>query len=964
MPNLPTGTVTFLFTDIEGSTTLLQRLGDRRYGEAIEEHRRLLHDAFAEGHGQVVDTQGDAFLVAFSRARDAVATAVAAQQALTKHNWPDGASLRVRMGLHTGEPLSCGTGYVGIDVHRAARIAAAGHGGQILVSDVTHGLVARDLPEGVSLRDLGEHRLKDLTHPDHLFQVVATDLPADFPAIRSLDVLPNNLPRQLTSFIGREKEMAEIKRLLSTAYLVTLTGSGGAGKTRLALQVAADVVEDHRDGVWFAEFAPIADPALVPRTVASALNVPEQPGRDMTETLVDALRPKALLLLLDNCEHLLAACSDLAAALLRKCPQVRILTTSREGLGVPGETLWRVPSLSLPDTGRLLTAEDLVLYEAVRLFVDRAVATTPGFSVTSQNAPAVAQVCQRLDGIPLAIELAAARVKVLAVEQIAARLDDRFRLLTGGSRTLLPRQQTLRATLDWSYRLLSDQERTVLRRLSGFAGGWTLEAAEAVCAGDGIEVSDILDLLTQLVDKSLVVAETQGGEARYRLLETVRQYSRDRLVESGESDRLRSGHLDFFLKQAEAVRDLSGPARDVWPQGMETEHDNIRTALEWSWAKADKEATLRLVVALESFWALQAHWTEGRKWSELALTVATETPSTLRADALHVAGWMANYHGDFEYAIARLEESLALHRELGNQERLISSLNDLGNVVYRQGDYGRAQVLLEESLELIRKLEDKAPSSLRLRQRTWTTYLLGIVARLLGDYEQAEKLGRESLALSRESGQKYQTALRLDSLGLLAYYRGDYPQAQALCEEGLALHRDVGHKFGITGSLNSLALVACAQGDYKQASALCQESLALSRETRDKGATARSLNVLARVACAHREYERGEVLLRESLTLFREMRNRPGIMRCLDGLADVARRRELPERAARIFGVAENLRESIGAALPLAERLELDQNVFALRAHLGDAAFASAWTAGRAMTVEQAIEYALAVEAN
>jgi predicted ATPase/class 3 adenylate cyclase len=498
MAALPTGTVTFLFTDIEGSTRLLQRLGER-YAEVLATHHGLLRTAIQEGQGQVVDTQGDAVFAVFPRARDALLAAIATQRAVQAHPWPDGTVPKVRIGLHTGEPVTGETGYVGMDVHRAARIAAAGHGGQILVSDVTHNVVARDLPEGVSRRDLGEHRLRDLAHPLRIFQVLATDLPTDFSPLQSLDAHPHNLPIQLTSFIGRVREIAEVKRLLGTARLVTLTGSGGAGKTRLALQVAADVVEDYPDGVWLAEFAPIADPALVPKTVASTLNVSEQPGRDMTDTLVEALRPKSLLLMLDNCEHILAACRDLAAALLRTCPHVRILATSREGLGLPGEMVWRVPSLSVPeDIRHLPRPEELLLYDAVRLFVDRAVTTTPGFTVTSENAPAVAHVCRRLDGIPLAIELAAARVKVLAVEQIAVRLDNRFRLLTRGSRTVLPRHQTLQAAIDWSYELLSDRERAVLCRLSVFAGGWTLEAAEAVCTGGGIEASDVLDLLTQL----------------------------------------------------------------------------------------------------------------------------------------------------------------------------------------------------------------------------------------------------------------------------------------------------------------------------------------------------------------------------------------------------------------------------------------------------------------------------------
>jgi len=521
MTALPTGTVTFLFTDIEGSTQLLQRLGDRRYAEVLAEHQRLLRDAIAKGNGQEIDTQGDAFLVAFSRARDAVATAVAAQQALMKHTWPDGASFQVRMGLHTGEPISITDRYVGLDVHRAARIGTAGHGGQILLSDVVSGLAARDLPPGVSLRDLGTHRLKDLREPEHLFQVVHPDLPTDFPPLKALDAWPNNLPIQLTSFIGRERETAEIKRLSATTRLLTLTGAGGSGKTRLALHVATDLLEHYPDGAWLAELAALSDPTLVPNAVASGLNVPEQRGHPFTETLIDFIHSKSLLLVLDNCEHLLPACAALADRLLRSCPTLRMLATSREPLGIPGEVIWRVPSLSFPDPRRLPSLEHLNQYEAVRLFVERARSNAPGFAVTSANAAAVVQICQRLDGIPLAIEMAAARVKVLTVEQIATRLDDRFRLLSSGPRTALPRHQTLRAAMDWSYDLLPERERGVLRRVSVFAGGWTLEAAEAICARDDVEASDVLDLLAHLVDRSLVIAEPHGGAVRYRLLETV-----------------------------------------------------------------------------------------------------------------------------------------------------------------------------------------------------------------------------------------------------------------------------------------------------------------------------------------------------------------------------------------------------------------------------------------------------------
>jgi len=835
-------------------------------------------------------------------------------------------------------------------LHRAARICTAGNGGQILLSQTTRELVAEDLPEGVSLRDLGEHRLKDLTRPQHLFQVIAADLPSGFPPIKSLDALPNNLPIQLTSFVGREREIAEVKSVLTTSRLLTLTGAGGSGKTRLALQVSAGVLEEFKDGVWLVELAAMADPTLVPQTVASALSVHEQSGRPLLTTLSDLLQPKHVLLILDICEHLVEACGHLAGTLLRTCQNLRILATSRVVLGVPGEAIWRVPPLSLPDSRHPATLEHLTQYEAVRLFVERAVSSQQGFALTNGNAPAVLQVCHRLDGIPLAIELAAARVKVLAAEQIAARLDDRFRLLTGGSRSAVPHHHTLRAAMDWSYELLLKKERILFRRLSVFAGGWTLESAEAVCSEDSIEPSEILDLLAQLVDKSLVMVETHSGEARYRLLETVRQYGTDRLVESGESDRLRTRHLDFFLKQAEAVQNLTGPARDAWIQRMESMHDNMRAALESSSESGPTETTLRLAVALYYFWNVRGYWTEGRKWLELTLASPSGVTPSLHADALKGAGMLAWYQGDLRRAVPQLEESVALHRELGDKRSIADSLNTLGIFVYRQGDYGRAVALLEESIGLNRALGRKEPFAL---------YLLGIISRLRGNYDRAEALGNESLALSRELGRERYVALSLDSLGLLAYYRGNYAQAQALCEEALALQREQHDKFGIAASLNSLALVACGQGNYEQAGALCEESLIVSREISDKGAMARSMNILGRVAYHHGEYERGGALLKESLALFRDMRDKLSIIRCVEGLAGVAWACRLSERAARMFGAAQGLRESISAALPLADQLELDQNVTAVRSQMGKKAFAAAWAEGRAMTLEKAIEYAL-----
>ena len=484
MSELPTGTVIFLFTDIEGSTRLWEEHPDAMR-LALERHDTLLTAAIETNNGRVFKTVGDAFCAVFSTATDALDAAIQVQLNL-RNLQPSAVTsdlpLKVRLALHVGAAELRDADYFGPTVNRVARLLSVGHGGQILLSGAVQELVRDDLPPGVSLRDLGQHRLRDLQRAEHVYQVVHTELPADFPPLRSLNELPNNLPQQMTSFIGREKEIAEIRQMLATSRLVTLTGAGGTGKTRLSLQVAAEVMGEFPDGVWLVEFASLADPGLVPQTVATALSVREEPGRPIIQTLVDHLKAKTLLIVLDNCEHLLSASAQLTETLLRSCTHVRILASSREGLGIVGEHTYRVPSLTVPDPRQMLPIEKLSQYEAVKLFIDRALMVQPAFAVNNQNAPAVAHICHRLDGIPLAIELAAARVKAMSVEQISQRLNDRFRLLTGGSRTALPRQQTLRALIDWSYDLLSDKEKTLLRRLSVFAGGWTLEAAEKVCS--------------------------------------------------------------------------------------------------------------------------------------------------------------------------------------------------------------------------------------------------------------------------------------------------------------------------------------------------------------------------------------------------------------------------------------------------------------------------------------------------
>ena len=914
---LPTGTVTFLFTDIEGSTRLAQDLGGD-YANVLETQRRLLRDIFSNIGGREVGTQGDSFFVVFHVARVAVEAAVAAQKALAAHPWPHGVRVNVRMGIHTGEAVLLGDDYVGLDVHRAARISSAGHGGQILLSQATQTLIDSELPDSIRVRDLGPHRLKDLQRPERVFQVVHPDLPADFPSLRSLDTVPNNLPVQLTSFIGRAQEMVEVKRLLAAAPVVTLLGAGGAGKTRLALHVAADVLETHQEGVWLVELAPITDPALVPQTVAAALGLRE-PARQATEALLDFLEPKSVLLVMDNCEHLLSASADLCARLLRRCPKLRVLATSREPLSVAGEASYRVPSLSLPDPQQPPSPETINQYAAVRLFVERAVFYQPRFAVTTANAKAIAEVCRRLDGIPLALELAAARVRVLTVEQIGARLDDRFRLLTGGARTALPHHQTLRAAIDWSHDLLADGERALFRRLSVFVGGFTLDAAEGVCADGAIASTLILDLLTRLVDKSLIGVDVgSGAEARYRLLETVRQYAVDRLVESGEAAAVRTRHRDVFLALAErAEPELQGPDQKIWLDRLAVELDNLRAALEW--CRTDPEgpdAGVRLAGALWWFWEVRGHWTEARQWLKEAVSRDERTVSAAHIKALNAAAGLALRQGDRQETAALAERALALSRQLGDKR-------------------GAASCLV----------------------------ILGIHACSLENYKQAEALGGEGLNLSQEVGDNWGSAWARSTLGLVAREQGDLPRAVALLEESLAQLRVLRHPWGTAITLISLGMIARDREELQRAAALLEEALAIFQQLGDKGYTAYAQLNLGVLASALGDHGRAEAHYKACLGIRRELQEKRGIATCLAALGCCAAGVGQFRRAAVLFGAAEALRNATGATLPAYFRSEYERRVAATSRELGETAFQTAWSDGRKMPLDQAIDFALAESA-
>jgi predicted ATPase/transcriptional regulator with XRE-family HTH domain len=742
----------------------------------------------------------------------------------------------------------------------------------------------------------------------------------------------SQLPVPLSSFVGRERELSDVRRLLGRTRLLTLSGPPGVGKTRLALVVAADRQDTFADGVGFVDLAPVADPALVPQAVASALGVHEQPSRPVLQTLVDVLRSKELLLVLDNCEHVVAACAELAETLLGAGPGLLILATSREVLRVAGETAWRVPSLGLPPLlpgvpssppGPSVSplVEPVERSEAVRLFVARAAAALPGFALTEQNISTVAHVCHRLDGLPLAIELAAVRVSALGLEQLAALLSDRFRLLVRGSRTASPRQQTLRATVEWSYALLAEPERRLFERLAACAGGWTLEAAEAVGAGDGIEPTAVLELLTQLVDKSLVAAqEGLAGQTRYRLLETLREYAWQRLVGRGDAEASRERHAAFFLSLAErAEPELRGAEQRAWLAVLAQEHDNLRAALQWTLEREEAELGLRLAGAVWWFWWVRGHQSEGRRWLERLLALSGcggATQPALRAKALNGAGVLAYDQGDYGRATALLDESLVLYRDLGDQRGTAWALHSLAFVPRDQGDYRRAGALLEESLVLFRELGDIAGTA-------WALHSLARVLRDQGDFTRAVGLYTESLALFRDVGDDGGIAWALSRLELALRPQGDFVRARALLDESLELFRDQNDRRGIAWSFLELGLVERDQGNYGRAAPLLKESLARYRDLGDKHGMAQLVGELAALACAQGQ----------------------------------------PERAARLFGAAHALFAAIGARLPPPEQAAHERSLAAARARLGDTAFAAVWAQGQAMAPEQAVAEAVQVAA-
>jgi predicted ATPase/class 3 adenylate cyclase len=852
----PVTTVTFLFSDIEGSTRLLRDLGEH-YADTLEDHRRILRAAFATHGGDEQGTEGDSFFVVFRRASDALAAALDGQRALAAHPWPDDQPIRVRMGIHTGEAQLAHGGYVGLAVHEAARLMSAGHGGQVLVSEAARQVAEPNLPAGTTLRELGSHRFKDFDDAQPVHQLCHPQLEDRFPALRTLSTVPNNLPAIASTFIGREDDLTEIDSLVGKRRLVTLTGPGGVGKTRLALQAAGSLVADFDDGVWLVELAPIGDGALVPQALASALGLRERSGVDLTAALADWAARHRAIVVLDNCEHLVDAAARLAELLLTSGPSLQVVATSREPLGVPGEAVWRVPPMDLPDPD---DPESAAANEAVRLFVDRASAAHAAADLAGATRE-IARICAGLDGIPLAIELAAARASVLTPRQIAERLDDRLRLLTGGPRTRDRRQQTLRAAIDWSHDLLTDAECRIFRRLSVFAGGFDLDAAEAVCAPDAAERTQVLPVLAGLVDRSLVVAETGALEARYRLLETIAVYASERLAEAGEGDGTRRRHARWYLGLAEqAVDQLTGPEQPRWTSRLEAEHDNLRAALSTLLAEpASGDDAVRLAGALVPFWFLRGHLSEGRSWLEAALAGGGRDARD-RARALHGAAVLALLQGDADASVAHGGAALASAREAGDRTWEARSILHLAGDAAERGDLDRASSGFADALDL------------------------------------AERTGDAPTAATASNG-----------LGGVAWMRNDLRAARSHMEDGLERRRRMGDQRAIAASLNNLAVLELTEGDAPAARSLAEESLSVARRLGDREGIATALANLGEVAEAEGDLEGAERLTTEGLRLVRDIGERPFAAMLLVNLARLAHRGGRPEEAAVTLGAVDAL---------------------------------------------------------
>lgn len=792
---IPSGKVTFLFTDIEGSTKLAQK-DSNAYLSSLEKHHEILYDVIDSNNGFVFKIVGDSFCCAFSKPEDAVNAAIKTQIRLGTADWGS-SEIKVRMGIHSGDAEFVNQDYSGyVTLSRSQRIMSVAHGGQILLTQEVYDAVKDNLESNISFKDFGERKMKDILLPEHVYQLVAENIPSEFPPLKSQDARQNNLPSSLTEFIGRRKEINEIKKLFPKIRLLSLIGAGGTGKTRLAIQLVTELIDEFDNGVWIIEFSPVTDPELVVKEISSVLNLKEDPGTDLMESLKEFLKDKKILLLFDNSEHLLNKCAQIAENLLSYCPGLKIISTSREPFNSKGETLYRIPPLSIPDKIKNESFEILAEYESVKFFLERANSINPNFILTEENIYTVAEICKKLDGIPLAIELAAKRVNVLSAEKILERLNDRFRLLTGGSATALPRQKTLKALIDWSYDLLSPAEQLLLQRLAIFMGGWTLEAAEEICSDDSIDQYEILDLMTGLHDKSLITYKDNEKNGRYGILESIKYYALEKIKDS-TSDFQK--HLDYFLNLSSYPKQkLKKLGLMQWLELVEPELDNIRSNIQWATENNPVES-VRLVINAFDFWLNKGYLQEGYETSFKVSEMVHPEDNKLKADLYYRIARFCYELGKIDELAKYSEEALNLYREINDKEGIVRTLNTLGLKYYTELDYNNASKLNEEALSISKEINSKDDIANSL-------YNLSFPVVNLGDYERSIELKEEALKISREIKNDHFTARALLSLSV-TYSRntGEIRKAELYSEESLKISRRLNDNYLISVNLVHLA---------------------------------------------------------------------------------------------------------------------------------------------------------------
>ncbi len=947
MAQLPRGTVTFLFTDIEGSTRLLHEMGDA-YEAALKVHRDLLRQVVAACNGAEVDTQGDAFFFAFDKTEEAVEAAVLGQRAVSDYQWPGRNPLRVRMGIHTGEPTVTDEGYVGEDVHRAARICSAAHGGQVLVSEVSAKLLSRSI-RAAGLVDVGHHGLKDLTTPQRLYQLTIQGLTNDFPPIRTLESRPNNLPRHLTSLVGRQEEIDQVTELLARedVILVTLTGPGGAGKTRLAVAVGAEVLGRVFDAVFFVDLSTLRDSAFVIPAIAQTLSLREPAGQTIGETVADYLAGRRFLLILDNFEQVVDAASDVSK-LLSSAASLKVLATSRQTLKLQVEREFEVPPLASPSV-EVSDVSELLRWPGVSLFVERARAVNSSFELTQENAPAVVEICNRLDGLPLAIELAAARVRMLSPAALLNRLGSRLGLLTGGPRDLPSRQQGLRRTIEWSHELLTEEERELMARMAVFSGPTDVDAVEKVCSQDG---ADILTHLESLADKSLVKAvEVPGGEPLFAMLETIKEFALERLEERDGAEEARERHADHYLVVAErAHAEIAGPRQVEWLERLERDQDNIYAAIGWSLEQDNIDRALRFGTALHWFWWIRGQLSTGTQWLKAALA-ETGTDPVLYGRALVAYARLASDHGDFDESQGCLVEARTLAEASDDEDLLANALAELGYVALRTGAED-AEKLTRQALEIFQKRSDtRGEAIVQMR--------LGTLATRRGDLEKARGMYLRALELRRRTGDPWGIASSLNNIGYDLALQGRFEEAQPYLEECLDLFEKVGFKEGIANVIDTLALIAVGRGDIGGAIELYEKALAMFREMNYRTGIGFELCGLGRARIEFGDWRSGVSDLVEALELGKEIDDEEILAYAYEGIASALACSGRPQRAAELFAASHRFRQEVNIPLPPVDESRVGRFIATLERELDPAAFKTTWSNGVGMSGSELHEAAI-----